>query len=95
VYDVADSLGYPADTMRIATYYAELRSIAQTNELLAQAKESLSAAEARVAGGDTIDALTWLVDTLTVLRDSAQHAPDPEMVRLGQATDSLLHAGEY
>jgi hypothetical protein len=95
VYDLAECLGYTADTMRIVRHYAQLRGIASTHELLAQANESLSAAEARTAGGDTIRALTWLVDTLTVLGGWAQHALDPEMVRLGQAIDSLLRAGEY
>jgi hypothetical protein len=95
VYDLAEGLGYTADTMRIAMHYAQLRGIANTNELLAQANESLSAAEARTAGGDTIRALTWLVDTLTVLRNSALHALDPEMVELDRAIDSLLRASEY
>lgn len=95
VYDVAEKLGYPADTMRIVRHYAQLRGIASTHELLAQANESLSAAKARTAGGDTIRALTWLVDTLTVLRNSALHALDPEMVELDRAIDSLMRAGEY
>jgi hypothetical protein len=95
VYDLSEGLGYTADTMRIVRHYAQLRDIASTHELLAQAQESLSAAEARTAGGDTIRALTWLVDTLAVLRSSALHALDPEMVELDRAIDSLLRASEY